>query len=277
MRLDAHQHYWRINRGDYGWITPDVTTLYRDYLPEDLLPHLNRHKIDQTILVQAAPTIEESQFLLELSDKYDSIAGVVGWIDLDQPNYLVQFNELAKHPKFLGFRLNIQDMTDETTALKDHYIEALRYFAKEDVPVDLLFVHHQFPTVLKLLEQVPNLRGVVDHLGKPDIASQKFEPWNEHIKEIASYENIYCKLSGMVTEANHDHWNKDDFVQYIQHILDTFGINRVMFGSDWPVCLLAGTYDEVVEVLKHGLQHRLSDNDLAKLFGLNAKRFYKLT
>ena len=276
MRIDSHQHYWRINRGDYGWITPDATTLYRDYLPNNLLPHLNKHQIDQTILVQAASTHEESLFLLNLSENDESIAGVVGWIDLDDANYLDRYHELKQHPKFLGFRLNIQDMADETIALKDNYINALRYFAEHAVPVDLLFVHHQFPTVLRLLEKVPNLRGVVDHLGKPDIASQKFEPWSDYIKQIATYENIYCKLSGMVTEADHNDWRKEDFVRYVQHILDSFGINRVMFGSDWPVCLLAGSYDEVIDVLKNALPKDLSEDDLDKLFGVNAHRFYKL-
>ena len=276
MRIDSHQHYWKINRGDYGWITPEVETLYRDYLPNDLLPHLNDHQIDQTILVQAASTHEESLFLLELSENDKSIAGVIGWIDLDNTNYLDHYHELAKHPKFLGFRLNIQDMSDHTMALKDSYIDALRYFAENDVPVDLLFVHHQLPTVLQLLEKIPNLRGVVDHLGKPDIASQKFEPWSDQIKQIASYEKIYCKLSGMVTEADHDDWKKEDFIRYVRHILDSFGIDRVMFGSDWPVCLLAGSYDEVVDVLKNALPNNLDEGDLDKLFGANAHHFYKL-
>lgn len=276
MRIDSHQHYWKIDRGDYGWISPEDKTLHRDYLPNDLLPHLKKHDIDQTILVQAASTIEETEFLLELSDNDSTIAGVVGWLDLDDPNYVEQYQEFNKHPKFLGFRLNIQDMKDETATLKDHYIEALRYFAEQDVPVDLLFVHHQFPTLLQLLRKVPNLRGVVDHLGKPDIAGQKFEPWNEHIEEIASYDKIYCKLSGMVTEANHDDWKKEDFVQYVEHILETFGKDRVMFGSDWPVCLLAGSYDEVVEVLQHALPDKMSESDTDKLFGANAHKFYKL-
>lgn len=276
MRIDSHQHYWKINRGDYGWITPEVTTLYRDYLPNHLLPHLNKHQIDQTILVQAASTHEESLFLLSLSENDESIAGVVGWIDLDDPNYLDRYHELKRHPKFLGFRFNIQNMADETIALKDNYIDALRYFADHEVPVDLLFVHHQFPTVLRLLEKVPNLRGVVNHLGKPDIASQKFEPWSDYIKQIATYENIYCKLSGMVTEADHNDWKKEDFVGYVRHILDSFGINRVMFGSDWPVCLLAGSYDGVIDVLKNALPKDLSEDGLDKLFGANAHRFYKL-
>lgn len=142
MRLDAHQHYWKISRGDYGWITPEITTLYKDFLPNDLIPHLRDHHIEQTILVQAAPTIEETEFLLDLSNKSESIAGVVGWIDLEDSNYRAQFDRFKKHPKFVGFRLMIQDIVDETIVLQERYLEALRYFADKEVPIDLLCVHH---------------------------------------------------------------------------------------------------------------------------------------
>ena len=276
LRIDAHQHYWKINRGDYGWITPEITTLYKDFLPDDLVPHLHDHQIKQTILVQAAPTIEETEFLLELSNENESIAGVVGWLDLEKPNYQTQFSQFKKHPKFLGFRLMIQDMPDETVILKEDYIGALRYFAEKDVPIDLLFVHHQLPAVIQLLEKVPNLRGVVDHIGKPNIAQQVFDPWKNEISQIAKYKNIYCKLSGMITEAEQDQWKLDDFTVYIQHIISEFGVDRIMFGSDWPVCLLAGSYDDVVRILGHSLPKNISEADVNKLFGENAKRFYKL-
>jgi len=276
LRIDAHQHYWKINRGDYGWITPHITTLYKDFLPDDLMLHLQEHQIEQTILVQAAPTIEETEFLLELSNENESIAGVVGWLDLEKPNYQTQFSQFEKHPKFLGFRLMIQDMPDETVILKEDYIGSLRYFAEKDVPIDLLFVHHQLPAVIQLLEKVPNLRGVVDHIGKPNIAQQVFDPWKNEISQIAKYKNIYCKLSGMITEAEQDQWKLDDFTVYIQHIISEFGVDRIMFGSDWPVCLLAGSYDDVVRILEHSLPKNISEADVNKLFGENAKRFYKL-
>lgn len=276
MRIDAHQHFWKINRGDYGWITPEITTLYKDFVPADLVPHLKEHQIQQTILVQAAPTIEETAFLLDLSNESESIAGVVGWLDLEDSNYRAQFSQFEKHPKFVGFRLMIQDMPDETVVLKENYIEALHYFAEKNVPIDLLFVHHQLPTVIQLLGEVPNLRGVVNHIGKPDITKKVFEPWKTEMSQIAKYKNIYCKLSGMVTEADHNHWEASDFSPYINHILDEFGMERVMFGSDWPVCHLAGSYDDVIRVLEHALPEGISDSDVNKLFGENAQRFYKL-
>lgn len=276
MRIDSHQHYWKINRGDYSWITPEITTLYKDFLPVDLSSDLRNHHIKQTILVQAAPTIEETEFLLDLSNENESIAGVVGWIDIEDPNYQSQFSQFEKQPKFIGFRLMIQDMPDETVILKENYLEALRYFTEKDVPIDLLFVHHQLPTVIQLFEEVPNLRGVVNHIGKPDIAKRKFEPWQSEMSQLAKYKNIYCKLSGMVTEADHNHWKESDFTVYINHILTEFGMERVMFGSDWPVCLLAGNYDDVVSILENALPKNISESDKNKLFGENAKRFYKL-
>ena len=276
MRIDAHQHYWEVNRGDYGWITPEITTLYRDYLPTDLAPHLKKHQIEQTILIQAAPTIEETLFLLDLSNESGSIAGVVGWIDLESSDYKSQFSLFEKQPKFVGFRLMIQDMIDETIVLKENYIKALRYFVEKDVPVDLLFVHNQLPTVIQLLEKVPGLRGVVNHIGKPNIAGQIMEPWKSEMSQIAKHKNIYCKLSGMVTEADHNDWETSEFVAYIRHILVEFGMERVMFGSDWPVCLLAGSYDDVVNILEYALPKNMSKSDQEKLFGGNAQRFYKL-
>lgn len=276
MRIDAHQHFWKINRGDYGWITPDITKLYRDFLPADLTPHLQKHQISQTILVQAAPTIAETEFLLNLSYESESIAGVVGWIDLEHSDYRTQFKQFQKHPKFLGFRLMIQDMPDENVILTDRYMEALRYFAEKDVPIDLLVTHQQLPAVIQLLERVPNLRGVIDHIGKPAIAKRLLEPWKSEMSRIAKHKNIYCKLSGMVTEANHHQWEVGEFTPYIHHVLDEFGKDRVMFGSDWPVCLLAGSYDDVIHIVDQALPNNLTEVDRNKLFGENAKRFYKI-
>lgn len=276
MRIDAHQHYWKIDRGDYGWITPEITELYKDFLPSDLIPHLQKHHINRTILVQAAPTIAETEFLLNLSNESATILGVIGWIDLDRSDYRSQYSQFEKHPKFLGFRLMIQDMPDENVILKDNYIEALRYFAEKDVPIDLLFTHDQFPAVIQLLEKVPTIRGVIDHIGKPNIAEEELDSWRDDISKVAKNNNIYCKLSGMVTEANHHQWKVDEFIPYIQHVLTEFGMERVMFGSDWPVCLLAGSYDDVVNIVEQALPANITESEKKKLFGGNAKSFYKI-
>lgn len=276
MRIDAHQHFWKIERNDYGWITPELPVLFRDYGPSDLEPHLRKHGIGKSILVQAAPTLEETEFILELSEKADFIAGVVGWMDLADSSYRKQYERFCQHPKFIGFRVMIQEMEDPNLVLSSAYVDALSYFAEQDVPIDLLVLANQLPQLVRLLERVPRLRGVVDHLAKPPIASGVIEPWRSHMSEIARQPKIYCKISGMVTEAGRNHWNKEDFTGYVHETLDLFGPERVMFGSDWPVCLLAATYDEVVDLFRYTVQDRLSPEETEAVFGGNAAKFYKL-
>ncbi|KRE61494.1 amidohydrolase [Paenibacillus sp. Soil750] len=276
MRIDAHQHYWKIDRGDYGWITPALPVLNRDYLPNDLVPHLGQFNFDKSIVVQAAPTLEETDYLLALSESTDSIAGVVGWLDLDDPDYLIHYKKSSQHPNYLGFRVMIQELSDARVILQPHFVDALRYFAKEDVPVDLLVLAHQLEPVIELLELVPGLRAVIDHIAKPSIAEGVIEPWKSQMAAIAKHPSLYCKVSGMVTEANHSDWKQEDFTAYVQHILEIFGTERVMFGSDWPVCLLAAEYEDVVDVVNQSLPESWSEKDKARLFGLNAMEFYKL-
>ncbi|OMF32202.1 amidohydrolase [Paenibacillus sp. FSL H8-0548] len=276
MRLDSHQHYWSIERGDYGWITPDIPVLYRDFLPQHLEPLLNKHKLDGSIVVQAAATLAETDYLLRLSEGEDSILGVVAWLDLADPDYRSHYERFAQHPKFVGFRIMIQDMPDANAILELSFVEALTFFAEKGVPVDFLVVSHQLEPLVKLLDQVPTLRAVIDHIAKPLIKDGVLEPWKSQMSQIATYPNLYCKLSGMVTEADHSSWKPSDFQPYIEHVLDVFGTDRVMFGSDWPVSLLAATYDELVEVLEQALPKSWTEAERDRLFGLNAKEFYQL-
>ena len=276
MRIDAHQHFWAAARGDYGWLTPDMTSLYRDFLPHDLQTHVNRHALDGTILVQAAPTVAETEFLLALSERSETVHGVVGWIDIENSACLQEFERFSGHPKFVGFRVMIQDMKDPARILQQGVIAKLFEFADRKVPIDLLVKHNQLPIVLKLLKQVPHLRGVIDHLGKPPIASGVVEPWMTDMRDIAQYANLYCKLSGMVTEALSDNLTPDQFIPYAHHVLSVFGADRVLYGSDWPVCLLAGTYDSVYELAGAVLPEDLTEGDRANIFGYNARTFYSL-
>lgn len=276
MKVDAHQHFWQISRGDYGWITPDVSTLYRDFLPDDLAQHLDYHGITHTIVVQAAPTLEETTFILQLSDNYDSIVGVVGWVDIDSPRFLTDFQKFQSRPKFVGVRVMVQDMDDDALILQDHWIQAFEYFATIDFPVDLLVKSHQLRSVVNLLERVPMLRCVIDHIGKPNIAGAETEPWKREITRISQYTKTYCKLSGMVTEAEHHAWRANDFVEYVRHVIETFGPARTMFGSDWPVCLLSASYDDVVRIATDSLPVSLTQEERKQVFGLTAAQFYKL-
>ncbi|MCA0757713.1 amidohydrolase family protein [Paenibacillus sp. N4] len=276
MRLDAHQHYWSIERGDYGWITPELPVLYRDFLPGDLAPALKKHELDGSIVVQAAPTLAETDFLLKLSENEPSVKGVVAWLDLADPDCRLHYERFEKHPKLVGFRVMIQEMEDANAVLEPAFVEALTYFAGKGTPVDLLLTSDQLEPAAELIAKVPGLHAVIDHIAKPNIRDRVLEPWKSQLSRIAAHPNIYCKLSGMVTEADHRSWRPDDFKAYIRHALDAFGPRRVMFGSDWPVCLLAASYDEVVNVLEEALPDGWTAGDRDRLYGLNAKEFYRI-
>ncbi|PWW07150.1 L-fuconolactonase [Paenibacillus cellulosilyticus] len=275
MRIDAHQHYWNIERGNLGWLE-EGTILYRSYLPNDLKLSLNKHGIEASIVVQAEPKHEETDFLLSLAEANLSIAGVVGWLDLKSPNYKDVYERFKRNPKFVGFRVMIQEMADPNEVLTPSYIEALTYFAEQKQPLDLLMRASQLDAVVRLLEKVPHLHAVIDHIGKPQIAAGELEPWKEQLRIIASYPNVYCKLSGMVTEADHSQWEQKQFAPYVQHAIECFGSKRIMFGSDWPVCLLAATYDQCMEVLESALPEAYGTDEREALFGGNAARFYQL-
>jgi len=276
MRIDSHQHFWKLSRGDYSWMKPEMKVLHRDYLPEDLKPSLQTHKIDRTVLVQAAPTIAETDFLLELAKKQDFIAGVVGWLDLES-NDLPSLLELySRQHKLVGLRPMLESLPDDDWILNPRVLDSLRIIAQLDFPFDFLVHTRHLPHVAKVLEEVSGLRAVIDHIAKPEIKAQKLEPWKSLIRDLAQHKNLYCKLSGMITEADHDFWNPEHLRPYIEHVVECFGPERIMFGSDWPVCLLAGSYDQVVGTLETVLNPLLDEASARAVYGENAARFYKL-
>ncbi|AZN42442.1 amidohydrolase family protein [Paenibacillus albus] len=279
IRIDAHQHYWKLDRGDYGWLTPEAgPVLYRDYGPADLEPELERAGVSRTIIVQAATTHAETDYMLQLAEQSESVAGVVGWLDFADPKWRQALESFSSHPKFVGIRVMIQDMEDAREVLQPHYVEALQELAAIQLPVDLVLKSHQLPVVIQLLKQVPGLHTVIDHIAKPRIGEGVFEPWASQMKELTeTFPGVYCKLSGMITEANHQEWEPEQFVSYVRHIVDVFGTKRVMFGSDWPVCLLAGSYGDVCDVLASALPSTLEAEELEAIYGGNAAAFYKLT
>jgi L-fuconolactonase len=276
MRIDSHQHFWKASRGDYHWMSPAVPALCRDYLPVDLRPLLKKNKIDKTILVQAAQTKAETDFLLELAAQNDFIAGVIGWLDMDSPDFPRELEIYSKKPKFLGIRPMLQDLPDDEWILRPHVIQALRWIVDRDMPFEFLTYTRHLPHVLTVLEKVPGLRAVIDHVSKPEIKNQKLDPWRSLMSRVADHSNVYCKLSGMITEADHKTWTPDDLRPYVEHVLDSFGVERVMFGSDWPVCVLAGSYDQVAAALQAVVKPHLNKQDEIAVFGGNAARFYKL-
>lgn len=274
--IDSHQHFWKLSRNDYKWLTKDLPELYRDFMPNDLYPILNEHQIDKTIVVQAAPTINETLFLLNLFEEHEWIAGVVGWLDLTEINFKQHLEELHQHHGFVGVRPMLQDLDEDDWILRKDVLKNIELLVQYDVPLDLLIKPRHFPYILKLLKIFPQLRVVVNHIAKPNIAKQQLEGWKEEIGQIAMYPNVMCKLSGLMTEATHKNWTIEEFQPYINHVVNVFGTNRVMFGSDWPVCQLAGTYNDVLTILMENLPTNILGKDLENIFGENAKRFYKL-
>lgn len=258
-------------------MNPEVPVLYRDYLPGDLRPSLERHGIDKTIVVQAAQTVAESDFLLDLAADDDSIAGVVGWLDLEDQNFVEQFQRYREHPKFIGIRPMLQDLADDGWVLRPQVLSALQIIADADFPFEFLTFPRHLLYVQEALETAPRLRAVIDHISKPAIRAGQLEPWKSSMAQLARHPNLHCKLSGMVTEADHLHWSIDDLRPYVEHVVQCFGFDRLMFGSDWPVCLQAASYDQVIGALEQILSSSLNEDSERKLFGENAARFYKLS
>ena len=257
-------------------MTPDVPILCRNYLPTDLMPSLQKHGIERTVLVQTAQSVSETDFLLGLANACDFIGGVVGWLEMDSPGFATQFELYSHIRKFIGLRPMLQDISNDDWILRPQVIESLKLLAEHEFPFDFLTYTRHLPYVVKVLEKVPNLRAVMDHLSKPEIKDHKMDPWKNLMAEIAQHPNVYCKLSGMVTEANHDSWTPNDLSPYVEHVADCFGLDRVMYGSDWPVCTLAGSYGQVISALKTILKPRLDANTESAVFGDNAARFYKI-
>jgi L-fuconolactonase len=282
MKIDAHQHFWSIKRqNDYGFLTPDAGVLYNEYLPEGLKPGLEAAGIDRTVLVQAAETEEETQWLLDLVKEVDYVAGVVGWVDFDtDPEMFTQrLGAFRKNPKFVGVRPMLQDLRDDRFILRPRVLENLKIVASLDFPFDILVYPRHLPHIYEMLQEVPRLRAVIDHLAKPEIRSHQIEPWFSWMRKISEFPNVWCKLSGMVTEADHKNWKQQDFEPYVHGILNAFGCGRLMYGSDWPVCLQAATYAQVYDLLRDVLRklpEKLSDKQQAAIFGGNAAKFYKI-
>lgn len=272
MRIDSHQHFWKYSDAAYPWIAKG-SPLQRDWLPADLAAVQKPLGLDGSIAVQARQTLEESRWLLSLADQHASIKGVVGWVDLCSGSVTNQLEEFSKHPKFVGVRHVVQDEPDAKFMLRPDFLRGIAGLHRFKLTYDILIYPRQLPAAIELAKRFPEQPFVLDHIAKPPIKEAVLSPWREQIEELAGCKNVSCKVSGMVTEANLKNWKAADFKPYLDVIFAAFGDERLMFGSDWPVCLLAGSYAEV-----HGLfaQYAASRSGAAQagLWGGNAARFY---
>lgn len=279
MKIDAHQHFWQPARGDYDWMPKDNPVLYRAYAPSDLAPILDRSGIEGTVLVQAAATVHETDYMLGLADASPLIKGVVGWIDFEDPGHLEHLTRFAAHPKFLGVRPMIQDIPDVDWMLRADIQWAYRAIIELNLTFDALGFPQHLPNFLKLMAAYPDMRAVYDHCMKPRICDQRagkdaFSKWADGMSQLAAKTSGCCKFSGLVTEAG-DGWTIEDLRPFAEHVLNAFGPERVMWGSDWPVCRLQAEYDNWLQVAMD-LTKDLPASQRAEVFGGTAARFYRL-
>lgn len=276
-QIDAHQHYWNPARGDYDWMPMDNAVLARPYTPADLHPHLDAHGIDGTVLVQAAATVHETEYMLGLADTTPDVLGVVGWVDFERPEDRATLERLASHPKFKGVRPMIQDIPDDNWMLRDDVQWGFQTVTDLGLTFDALGFPRHLVNFRKILKRYPDMRAVIDHCMKPQIrdhSTETFKFWADGMARIAAETGAYCKFSALVTEAN-ENWTVEDLRPYADHILSIFGPDRVMWGSDWPVCRLRAEYSEwrsAAETLTAGL----STAERARVFGGTAAEFYSL-
>lgn len=274
MRIDAHQHFWKFDPIRDAWITDNMSVIQRDFMPDDLSPVLKENNIDGCVAVQADQSFTETDFLLELAANCDIIKAVVGWIDLKSDTLPQVLERYSENKYFKGVR-HILQAEPEGYMLADDFIKGVASLKSYDLSYDILTIETQLEEVLTLVQKLPEMRLVIDHISKPDIVDASFDHWAKHMKELARYEHVSVKLSGLITEADWSNWNVTDFKPYIDFCLETFGPKRLMFGSDWPVCLLAGQYTQVYDLITEQLD-QLSLVEQNLILGEVAQDFYKI-
>lgn len=274
-RIDAHQHFWKPERGNYSWLTEDLEPLYRDFLPEHLLPLLEGAGLSGSILIQAAATEAETDFMLTLANAHAFIKGVVGWTDLDSPNAPERIGTMSAHHKLVGLRPMIQDIAEDDWMLRPNVSAALSAMAKQGLTFDALTLPRHLKVLRQLAEKHPDLTVIIDHGSKPEIRNGAFSGWADDMRRLADETSAWCKLSGLVTEASQA-WRVEDLKPYVDHLLTSFGPQRLIWGSDWPVCTLAASYDDWVSATDQLLAD-LGPSDRQRIWGENALEAYGLT
>ena len=275
MIIDSHHHFWTYNAAEYGWINDSMAALRRNFLADDLQKEMAHTGIDGAVSVEARQTVEETRWLLSLAEKNGFIKGVVGWVPLADGKVKGEIEKIATNRKLRGVRHGVQGESDDQFILGRDFNRGVALLKDFGLVYDILILERHLPQTIEFVDLHPGQIFVLDHIAKPKIKEKSIEPWGKNIKELAKRENVYCKVSGMVTEADLGNWNESQLRPYFDTVLKAFGVKRLMFGSDWPVCLLASTYVRWVEVV-HRFAADLSKDEQARLFGGTAIEAYKL-
>jgi L-fuconolactonase len=275
MRIDAHQHFWSYNPQEYGWIDDSMAALRRDFLPADLKPELDRTGLDACVAVQARQTVEETRWLLQLAKEAPFIAGVVGWVDLCAEKVRDQLAEFSKNPKLLGVRHIVQGEPDDRFLMKPDFLRGIAALEEFNLTYDILIFPRHLPAAAEFVGRFPRQRFVLDHIAKPFIKAHAVEPWALQIGELARFKNVFCKISGMVTEADWKSWKPEHFRPYLDVVMAAFGPDRLMIGSDWPVCRAAASYPQVISLVTDFLE-QYPHAAREKILGGTAQKFWRL-
>lgn len=276
MRIDSHQHFWRYNRIEYGWMGDAMAALKRDFLPPDLAPLLAAADLDGTVAVQARQTLAETEWLLDLSDRCEFIKGVVGWVDLCSSHVDAQLDQVARHPRLKGVRHVVHDEADDRFMLRADFLRGLNQLSGLGLTYDLLLFPRHLPIAAEVVRRFPRQRFVLDHIAKPPIKAGGIGAWEIDLRALARFDNVFCKVSGMVTEAAWRQWQPADFEPYLDVVFAAFGVERLMFGSDWPVCTVAADCEQVVGLVEDYVARR-APHARDAVFGGTATAIYGLT
>jgi L-fuconolactonase len=275
LKIDAHQHFWRYSGAEYSWIDDSMGALRRDFLPADARREMDRASVDGCVAVQARQTLEETRWLLELAGAHPFIAGVVGWVDLQAADAAGQLDHFLGHPKFVGVRHIVQDEPDDRFMLRPDFCRGISLLADRNLTYDILIYPKHLQTAAELVSRFHRQRFVLDHLAKPDVRGREVGEWEKGIRELAQFPLVFCKLSGLVTEADRAHWRPDDFRPYLDVVIDCFGANRLLAGSDWPVCTVAADYARTLSVVEDYME-TMPAAERAGVMVENAARLWSL-
>ena len=275
LKIDAHQHFWKFDPIRDNWITDEMSMIRKDFLPQHLVPVLKENGFDGCVTIQSDQSEKENIFQLNNAEDYDLIKGVIGWIDLQAENVRERLEYYRQFIKLKGFRHILQGESQRDLMLQPEFLRGIKALTEFNYTYDILIFPDQLGFTKQFVAQFPQQKFVIDHLAKPYIKDKKIDEWKIDIQKVAKYENVYCKISGYVTEADLKNWKKEDFIPYFDIVVNAFGIDRIMFGSDWPICLAGSEYNEVVNIVKDYFSS-FTQNEQEQFFGNTAIKFYNL-